>query len=891
MAGVHREAEERPVAPGTATPAPPEQAFGISRNIMDQMGECVAIYELDGTLVYANPAMCELVGRPPETLVGKNLSQLFSEARDDGCHLAFRRVVASGGRVDFEHYYASVNRWFDHRVFREGSRVVVIGTDITARKTATTNLYAITDALPLLVALVGSDERYQFVNRTYEHWFGQAPEDLLGKSLREVLGANAYASVEPHVRTVLSGKEVAFETRISYAHGGARDVRSKYVPLREGDRVVGYVGLVFDITEQKRSDERVRHVANRMQSLVDNLVDAVITIDSCGIVQAFNRAAENLFGYAAAEVMGRNVKMLMPEPYFGEHDGYIESYVKTGHAKVIGIGREVTGKRKDGSTFPMDLAVSEYRIGEDRYFTGVTRDITERKLAEDALRASEERFQAAVRATNDAIWDWNLVTNAVWWGDGLANLFGYSASEIGPDAAWRHEHVHPEDREHVVNSIHTAIDSGASQWREEYRFLRANGSTAFVLDRGHVIRDESGNAVRMIGAMQDITERIEAEAALRKTEKMNAIIAQNATLGLLMLDARQHCTFMNPAAEQITGFRLEDVQGKPLHYFVHPSRADGTPYPIEDCPIDRALPTRSEQSGEDEFFHKDGRFYPVAFTASPIVDAGQPVGTVIEVRDTTREKEIERNLRGAIAARDEFLSVASHELRTPLTALGLQLERLEKLLVRAAPDGDRPKALKNVEVALKQAGRLEGLVEGLLNVSRISTGRLQLHVQLFDMGELARDLVERLGALAARSHCELRLELGTDLAGTWDRERVDEVLMNLVSNAIKYGPGKPIDLTVQASGDVVVISVRDYGIGISVDAQGRIFGLFERAVSATNYGGLGLGLYIARQVVEAHGGHISVTSAEGEGSTFTVRLPRFSIQAREEPPVENEAHR
>ena len=96
MAGVHREAEERPVAPGTATPAPPEQAFGISRNIMDQMGECVAIYELDGTLVYANPAMCELVGRPPETLVGKNLSQLFSEARDDGCHLAFRRVAASG---------------------------------------------------------------------------------------------------------------------------------------------------------------------------------------------------------------------------------------------------------------------------------------------------------------------------------------------------------------------------------------------------------------------------------------------------------------------------------------------------------------------------------------------------------------------------------------------------------------------------------------------------------------------------------------------------------------------------------------------------------------------------------------------------------------------------
>ncbi len=115
--------------------------------------------------------------------------------------------------------------------------------------------------------------------------------------------------------------------------------------------------------------------------------------------------------------------------------------------------------------------------------------------------------------------------------------------------------------------------------------------------------------------------------------------------------------------------------------------------------------------------------------------------------------------------------------------------------------------------------------------------------------------------------------------------------MNLVSNAIKYGPGKPIDLTVQANGDVVMLSVRDHGIGISLDAQGRIFGRFERAVSTTNYGGLGLGLYIARQVVEAHGGEISVTSAEGEGSTFTVCLPRFSSQPQEEPRVENEAHR
>src|SRR5919108_3072968 len=117
----------------------------------------------------------------------------------------------------------------------------------------------------------------------------------------------------------------------------------------------------------------------RMRSVVNHVVDGIISIDEHGTVTTFNPAAERIFGYAAAEVIGQNVKLLMPEPYHGEHDGYIASYVRTGQAKIIGIGREVVGRRKDGSTFPMELAVSEFHIGEHRYFTGIVRDITERK--------------------------------------------------------------------------------------------------------------------------------------------------------------------------------------------------------------------------------------------------------------------------------------------------------------------------------------------------------------------------------------------------------------------------------------------------------------------------------------------------------------------------------
>ena len=163
-----------------------------------------------------------------------------------------------------------------------------------------------------------------------------------------------------------------------------------------GGKVVGVATIASDITERKRTAEemqqRVQESAEaeeRMRSVVNHVADGIITIDDRGTVTTFNPAAERIFGYAAQEVIGQNIKMVMPEPYHSQHDGYLANYLRTGQAKIIGIGREVVGRRKDGFTFPMDLAISVFRLGQDRYFTGIVRDITERKRAEEALRESE----------------------------------------------------------------------------------------------------------------------------------------------------------------------------------------------------------------------------------------------------------------------------------------------------------------------------------------------------------------------------------------------------------------------------------------------------------------------------------------------------------------------
>jgi PAS domain S-box-containing protein len=427
--------------------------------------------------------------------------------------------------------------------------------------------------------------------------------------------------------------------------------------------------------------------------------------------------------------------------------------------------------------------------------------------------------------------------------------------------------------------------------------IRKDGTELPIDDSGAPIWDEQGTIRGVVLVFRDVTAKKGAARELAAQSRITRTIAENATLGLFMMDARQHCSFMNGEAERLTGFTLAEVQAldRPLHDVIHHTRPDGSPFPIEECPIDRALPQRMREQGEAVFVHKAGTFYPVAFTASPILENGVPVGTIIEVRNIAEEKrrEAERTqllqeTRAAVRVRDEFLSVASHELRTPLTPLQLRLEAL-KSAAEKEPSGDIPatRVIKDVEVAQRQVRRLTELVESLLDVSRLSTGRLQLHLTEVDLAAAAREMVSQLQQQAQNAGCEVRLEAAGPVQGMWDQLRLEQVLTNLLTNAFKYGAGRPIHIRVWAEAGKAKLQVRDEGIGIDPAHHRRIFGMFERAVSDRHYGGLGLGLYITRQIIESLGGTIHVDSTPGQGASFTVELiqtPPPSPPPTQEPP-------
>ncbi len=232
--------------------------------------------------------------------------------------------------------------------------------------------------------------------------------------------------------------------------------------------------------------------------------------------------------------------------------------------------------------------------------------------------------------------------------------------------------------------------------------------------------------------------------------------------------------------------------------------------------------------------------------------------------------------REALALRNEFILVASHELKTPLTTIKMLTQIAEKNMAKGDPEVYSPaRVKKTTDLIGRQADRLERLVEDMLDISKISLGKVSMEFSVFDLSALVEEVVSSLSEAFAESHCRIELNLTKGVTIRADAFRVEQVVVNLLTNAMKYAKGKPVHILVEAQPPMAILSVQDEGIGIAPENQLRIFHKFERAVSARYFSGFGLGLFISKYIVEAHHGHIEVVSEAGKGARFTVRLPAW----------------
>ena len=374
---------------------------------------------------------------------------------------------------------------------------------------------------------------------------------------------------------------------------------------------------------------------------------------------------------------------------------------------------------------------------------------------------------------------------------------------------------------------------------------------------------------------------------LREAERVFRLMVESVRdYAIFMLDPTGRVATWSLGAQCIKGYAASEIIGQHFSRFYEPHEiAAGK------CEYELEVAAR-EGRFEDEGWRlrKDGtRFWANVIITAVRNPEGQLLGFAKVTRDLTQRRAFEQQrielaqAKEAVRLRDEFLSIVSHELRTPLAGLQMQLEALERRM-----EATDEKVAVKLQRASQSSERLANLVESLLDVSRLTSGRFALNRETFDIAEVVCQMVDglRLGASKVGSTIEAHIERA--LVGSWDRVRIEQVVTNLVSNAIKYAGGRPIEVTLRGHADEVELEVRDHGPGIPAEHRIRIFERFERAASLRHYGGLGLGLYLVREFVHAHGGTVSASDPPGGGALFTVRLPRQPRLPAPRPPAPRE---
>lgn len=645
------------------------------------------------------------------------------------------------------------------------------------------------------------------------------------------------------------------------------------------------------------------HELFTLKSIFDGMEDAVICHDIELTITNWNAAAERLFGYSSDEIIGQDIYRIIPETHFPEQEEIIATILSSKR-----ITRFYTTRlSKAGEHIPVSLTVSPIRddtgniIGCSQIVDDVSKEIqAERQQA---------MLAAIIEGSDDAIVSKNLDGMITTWNRGAETMFGYKAREvIGRHISllWPAEKVDEEKR--IIETIKKGMKV------DHYQTVRIHkdGSSLFVSLTVSPIRDKEGKIIGASKIARNITAQKEAERALenhaRQLSMLNSIgksinekLDVSSTLQTVtdittkLTGAAFGAFFYNKVNNEGESYLLYTLSGAPREAFsrfgmprntevFHPTFSGQGVVRSDDITKDPRYGKMAPHFGMPK------RHLPVvSYLAVPVVSqTGTVIGglffghpdpgvfkaeheaLVVNVASQAAlaldNAKLFEDVTALSRKKDEFIALASHELKTPLTSMSGFLQLLQK-----SEQGNRSRQF--VDKALHQLEKLNMLVNDLFDVSKIQSGKLLLRLETFDLAVLLEDTVDSLKQ-SAPNHVIL-LEADNPLLVNGDKLRLEQVLINLVNNAIKYSPDSPkIEINAINKGEEIVVSVKDYGMGISKDNQAYIFDQFYRIrVQDHHIAGLGLGLYITKEIIDRHGGKIWIDSEPGKGATFSFSIP------------------
>ncbi|MEG5160757.1 PAS domain S-box protein [Microcoleus sp. AT3-A2] len=644
----------------------------------------------------------------------------------------------------------------------------------------------------------------------------------------------------------------------------------------------GVSWYLFDSLEKELSKREagLEESKSRIQAVVDNAADGIITLDAQGNIESFNRAAEKIFGEKADRIIGSNLRRLiaLPQPYSSAGDYSIEYFVLNPNAKLKAYQQETVGVRNDGTKFPMELAISEMRLANQHLFIAICRDARGRKQAEETLRKQAQMLDLA----NDTIAVLDLNGAISYWNLGAKWLYGWRKSQaIGKNI---HELLQTEWAQPLEAIQKVFFEKG--YWQGELVRTKADGTKITVASRWTLQYDDQDQPVAILEISNDISDRKRSEIALAQSAQRFRATFEQAAVGMAQVTVEGKFLLVNQKLCEILGYSRQELVEKRFQEITLPEDLES-----ELKYLRQLLAGEVENyCMEKRYIRKDGELVWANLTVSLLreQDGSQFLMGVVE--DIRERKQAEESLRlhtqeltwtaqmlaqttNVLRKRnqelDQFAYVVSHDLKAPLRAIANLSSWIEEDLSESMTED----TLHQMNLLRGRVHRMEGLIEGLLQYSRV--GRIQVPSEMVKVENLLAEIID---SLAPPSGFEVKVEPGMPTFVT-EKLPLQQVFSNLISNAIKHNRAESghVTISVKELDDFYEFSVEDDGPGIAPQYHDKVFVIFQTLEARDKVENTGIGLSLVKKIVEGQEGTISLESAEGEGATFRFTWPKQPI--------------
>jgi PAS domain S-box-containing protein len=893
---------------------------------VEQSPVSVLITDTQGRIEYVNPAFTRLTGYTEADVINRTPAVLKSGKMDAAYYQGMWQTITAGDVWHSE--ITNLTRdgrllWCDQviaPVFDPAggiSHYVGLLQDVTETRKLLADLHAAErNRTESLRAARASIWEWDILSDEWS-W-----EDIFLRGLgvdsaeRELDGEWYLSRVHPEDRETLinalrrgvkTAEPVETDYRLLRLDGTTIYVHARgQVQCDETGKAVSMTGVNFDVTELEMARRQEAEKQQQFEALLESAPDALVITDAGGEITLVNRRAQELFGYAPGEMIGKNVEILMPEAQRQGHVAMRDAFVNAARsgARRNAKARELVAAHRDGTLIPVEISLNPMGQGASLRIIAALRDITERKAMQRALNLRDQEYSRLVstipgtvyRARPDEHW------TMLYMNDAVETLTGYPAREFINNAVRSYASIiHPEDTQHVSRVISAAVAEDRT-FTLQYRILDRDGEERLVFETGRAEYNEDGASETLVGTLIDITPRMLAEQRREESEQRLLLIADAADLGLweYLVEGDRFITNVNFARllhYSPLELRESEDTWAPLRHGIdsvvrltHPDDVSRALALATDCLEGRTDVYRCEYrqlcaDGEWRWFLDVGQVVERDKSGRMSRIAGVRINNHAQ-RLLNQELEAARDAaQAATAAKSSFLANMSHEIRTPMNAI----IGMTHLAMRTQLDDRQRDYLGKIELS---AETLLSIINDILDFSKIEAGKLSVESIPFALDDVFERLVHTTGMRAADKNIEFLFKLPTDLPRLLlgDPVRLGQILVNLCSNAVKFTEDggeviAAVDILERSDHQLLLqFSVSDTGIGLTTEQQSALFQAFTQADPSTTrkYGGTGLGLAICKSLVDIMGGHIWVESEFGVGSVFRFTLPCGIEESRPE---------